>query len=152
MSSVSRTLKLVISGHGGRTMVALSILGLSWCQHAGWKIILYEPERRRRLQVTLAPEDAVVIGQELARHPSERAGLYALVGALLRHQPHRASVTLALAESNRARSALVVHADDGEKVYPTSAADGVALAVRARLPIFAEEALLDAFGLDDESE
>lgn len=133
-------------------MVALSILGLSWCQHAGWKIVLYEPGRGRRLQVTLAPEDAVVIGQELGQQPSERAGLYALVGALLRQQPHPASVTLALAESNRARTCLVVRTDNGETAYPTSAADGVALAVRARLPIFADEALLAAFGLEDESE
>jgi bifunctional DNase/RNase len=132
-------------------MVTLSILGLSWCQHAGWKIVLYEQGRGRRLQVTLAPEDAVVVGQELARHPSERAGLYSLVGALLRQQPHRASVVLALSESNRARTALVVHADNGEQTYLTSPADGVALAVRARLPILAEEALLDTFGLDDDS-
>ncbi|HZR99230.1 MAG TPA: hypothetical protein VFE37_11010 [Chloroflexota bacterium] len=133
-------------------MVALSILGLSWCQHAGWKVVLYEPGRGRRLQVTLSPEDAVVVGQELARQPSPRAGLYSLVGALLRQQPHRASVKLALAENSRARTAVVVHADDGEQAYLTSAADGVALAVRARLPICAEEALLDRFGIEDEAE
>jgi bifunctional DNase/RNase len=132
-------------------MIALTILGLNWCQHAGWKIVLYEQGRGRRLQVTLTPEDAVVVGHELAQHASERAGLYSLVGALLRQQPHRTSVVLKLSESNRARTTLVVHADEGEKSYVTSAADGVALAVRARLPILADEALLDAFGVEDEA-
>ena len=132
-------------------MVTLSILGLNWCQHACWKIVLCEQGRGRRLQVTLTPGDAVVVGHELAQHPSERAGLYSLVGSLLRQQPHQASVVLALSESNRARTALVVHADEGEKSYVTSAADGVALAVRARLPIMADEALPDAFGVEGEA-
>ncbi|HLH25901.1 MAG TPA: hypothetical protein VK066_25560 [Chloroflexota bacterium] len=133
-------------------MVALSILGLSWCQHAGWKVVFYEAGRGRRLQVTLSPEDAVVVGQELAHQPSERAGLCALVGALLRQHAGRVSVNLGLADTNRARTSLVLHGDAGEAVYPTSAADGVALALRARLPIFADEALLDAFGVEDERE
>ena len=114
-------------------MVALSILGLNWCQHAGWKIVLREAGRGRRLQVTLSPEEAVVVGHELAQHSSERSGLYLLIGALLREQPHLASINLALTESNRARTALVVRADESETAYPTSAADGIALAVRARL-------------------
>lgn len=132
-------------------MVALSILGLNWCQHAGWKVVLREAGRGRRLQVTLSPEEAVVVGHELAQRSSERSGLYLLVGALLREQPHLASINLALTESNRARTALVVRADERETAYPTSAADGIALALRARLPIFADETLLDAFGIDDDS-
>ncbi len=79
-------------------MVAKSVLGLHWCQHVGWMVVLYDAETGRRPQVTVPAEDAVVVGRELARQPSERPGLYTLVAALLRQQPRLASISLDLVE------------------------------------------------------
>jgi bifunctional DNase/RNase len=128
-------------------MVALSIVGLNWCQHAGWTLALYDARGKRRLQITLRLDEALLLGQELARKPTDRSGLYMLVGTLLRNQPQPASIKLALAESSRASVALVVGTDEERIGCPTSPADGVALAVRAGLPILAEEELLAAFGV-----
>jgi bifunctional DNase/RNase len=133
-------------------MVALSVLGLQWCQHVGWMVVLYDASRGRRLQVAVPAEDAVVVGRELAQQPSARSGLYTLVGALLRRRPDLASITFALTGESRACARLVVRGADGSTTYPTSAADGVALAVRAGLPIYAEEALLAAYGIEDAPE
>ena len=128
-------------------MIAMSVLGLNWCQHAGWTLALYDAHRKRRLQITLRLEDALVVGQELARQPTDRSGLYMVIGSLLRRQPKPASVNLALADSSRAQVSLVVRTDDGPIRCPMSSADGIALAMRAGLPIYADEALLDAFGV-----
>ncbi len=133
-------------------MVAMSVLGLNWCQHAGWTLALYDAHRKRRLQITMCLEDALVLGQELARRPTERSGLYTTIGTLLRQQPRFASINLALADSSRADVALVVRTDDGRIRCPLSSADGIALAVRAGLPIHADDALLDAFGVPVDGE
>src|SRR3954470_13939108 len=101
-------------------MLALSVLGMNWCQHAGWMVVLYDAAHARRLQVTLPPEDGAVISRELARQPSERTNLYGLVGALLRRQPERASVNLTLSDGNRARAFLVVEGEDADARYPTT--------------------------------
>ena len=34
-------------------MVTLSILGLNWCQHAGWKIVLYVRALQRAQNASL---------------------------------------------------------------------------------------------------
>ena len=134
-------------------MVTMSVLGLNWCRHAGWLVVLYDPESRRRLQVSLAPEDAVVLSGELAQRGSERSGMYGLVGAFLRDQPRFASVNFALAAANRASAALVLHLEPGQTAsYPTSTVDGVALAMRVGLPIFVEEALIEACGVQTDPE
>jgi bifunctional DNase/RNase len=133
-------------------MVALSIMGLNWCQHAGWTVVLYDGRRRRRLQITLRLEDALTVGQELSGQRTERSDLYELVGAVLKRQPHLASVTLAHGGHNRASTAVVVHTDEGPVRYSTSTAVGVALAVRAGLPIVADEALMDECAVADEPE
>jgi hypothetical protein len=128
-------------------MALVSIQGLTWCQHAGWMLVLYDGASQRRLQITLALPDALAVGQELAGRATERSGLYQLIGGMLRAQPHPASVTLGLAEDSRARTALVIRTEDGPRTFATSTADGVALALRAGLPIVAEGDLLDAFGV-----
>jgi bifunctional DNase/RNase len=133
-------------------MVPLSIIGLNWCQHAGWMLVLYDSGRGRRLQITLRLEDALVVGQELARQRSDRSALYTLVGTLLGQQPHLASVGLMLADGGRASAALVLHADAGQQMFSTSTADAVALAIRVGLPILAEETLMDTFGVGEESD
>jgi Domain of unknown function (DUF151) len=133
-------------------MVALSIMGLNWCQHAGWTLALYDARGKRRLQITLRLDEALLLGQELAMKPTDRSELYMLVGTLLRNQPQPASIKLALAESSRASVALVVGTGAERIGCPTSPADGVALAVRAGLPIQAEEDLLEAFGVSTEDE
>src|SRR5581483_3885790 len=128
-------------------MALVSIQGLTWCQHAGWMLVLYDGASQRRLQITLGLPDALAVGQELAGQATERTGLYQLIGELLRAQPHPATVTLGLAGASRARTALVIRTDDGPRTFATSTADGVALALRAGLPIVAEGDLLDAFGV-----
>jgi hypothetical protein len=128
-------------------MVGMSVLGLSWCHEGGWLLVLYAASQRRRLQIRLGLEDAMVLGQELVRRPTDRSALYGLVGTLLRQQSGFASVDFALAEANRASAALVLRTDDGQVACPTSTADAVGLAMRTGLPIFAEEALLEAFGV-----
>jgi len=133
-------------------MVALSIMGLSWCQHAGWTVVLYDGRRRRRLQITLRLEDALTVGQELSGHRTDQTDLYQLVGAVIKRQPDLASVTLGHGGRNRASTALFVHTDEGPVRYPTSTAVGVVLAVRAGLPIVADEALMEACGVADEPE
>ena len=118
-------------------MVALSVLGLNWCQHAGWMVVLYDGRRKRRLQVTLQMEDAVIVGQELSGQCTVHSPLYQLVGA----------------GQNRASTTVVMDTDEGVQTYPTSTAVGVALAVRAGLPIVADEALMQACAVaDDEAE
>src|SRR5215212_2890837 len=89
-------------------MVPLSIIGLNWCQHAGWMLVLYDSGRGRRLQITLRLEDALVVGQELARQRSDRSALYALVGTLVRQQSDPVSVNLALT----VRAGLPLFADE----------------------------------------
>jgi bifunctional DNase/RNase len=131
-------------------MFAMSVLGLNWCQHAGWTLALYDTRGRRRLQITLRLDEALVLGQELAMKPTDRSGLYLLVGTLLRNQPEPASINLTLADSARASVALIVGTDGARIGCPTSPADGVALAVRAGLPILADDALLQAFGVPAE--
>ena len=131
-------------------MVPLSISGLNWCAHAGWMIVLYDTDRRRRLQITLRLEDALVVGQELARQPSDRSALYALVGTLVRQQSDPVSVNLALTDGRHAATALVVSADADQKRCAIPTADAVALAVRAGLPLFADEELMATFGVGEE--
>jgi bifunctional DNase/RNase len=134
-------------------MVPLSVLGLNWCAHGSrWLLALYDPQQGRLLQITVSPADAVMLGQVLAGQPSERSGLYTLVGALLRQQPQLASIQLALDVPDRARTALVLSGDGVRRTYPTSTADGVALAIRAGLPIYADEQLLERFGIGGSAE
>ena len=40
-------------------MALVSIQGLTWCQHAGWMLVLYDGASQRRLQITLALPDAL---------------------------------------------------------------------------------------------
>jgi bifunctional DNase/RNase len=133
-------------------MVSMSVLGLTWCQHAGWTLSLLDVAGKRRLQLTLRLEEALVLGQELARRQTDRSGLYTLVGAILRRQPQPASVHLTWVPPGCARVALVLGSGDGEIDCITSPADGVALAARVGLPIVADEALLEAFGVPAEPE
>jgi bifunctional DNase/RNase len=133
-------------------MVAMSILGLTWCQHAGWTLSLLDTAGKRRLQLTLRLDEALVLGQELARRPTDRSGLYTLVGAILKRQPQPASVHLTWVPPGCARVALVVGAGESELDCTTSPADGVALAARVGIPIVADEALLEAFGVPAEPE
>jgi hypothetical protein len=135
------------SEQGGEAMIALSVAGLRWCEHAGWLLVLCDPRGERQLQVTLSLPDALALGHELAGRCTERTGLYGLVGALLRQQPRLASINFTLGEAQRAKVALVVDEDGGARGYPTTTADGVALAVRANLPLFADEALMEAFAV-----
>jgi bifunctional DNase/RNase len=134
-------------------VVALSVLGLNWCQHAGWMVVLYDGRRKRRLQVTLQMEDAVIVGQELSGQCTMHSPLYQLVGAVVRRQPHAARIALARAGQNRASTTVVMDTDEGVQTFPTSTAVGVALAVRAGLPIVADEALMQACAVaEDEAE
>jgi bifunctional DNase/RNase len=110
-------------------------------------LVLTDTEECRRLQITLRLEDAVVVGQELAGRPSQRSGLYRLIDEILRCQAYPVQVNLALGESDRAAAALVLGTEDGTLAFPTSPSDGIALAVRAQLPICAEAALMDRFGV-----
>jgi hypothetical protein len=128
-------------------MIALSVEGLRWCEHAGWLLVLCDPRGARRLQITLSLPDAVTLGHELAGRCTERTGLYGLVGALVRERARPASVQFALGDAQRARVMLVLEDEDGRRALPVSTADGVALAVRASIPLFAEEALMDAFAV-----
>lgn len=131
-------------------MIALVVEGLRWCEHAGWLLVLCDPRGARRLQVTLSLPDALALGHELAGRATDRTGLYGLVGALLRERPRPASVQLSLGDAQRARVELVVEADGARQGFATSTVDGVALAVRASLPLLADEALLAAFGVGGE--
>ena len=133
-------------------MAALSIMGLNWCQHAGWMVVLYDGAQKRRLQITLRLEDALTVGQELAGQHTAHSALYQLVGAVLKRQPHLASVALSHSGRNRASTTVVVQTDDGPLHYPTSTAVGIALALRAGLPIMADEALMAMCGVVDERE
>ncbi|HLI27183.1 MAG TPA: hypothetical protein VKZ60_08940 [Chloroflexota bacterium] len=128
-------------------MIALSVEGLRWCEHAGWLLVLCDPRGARRLQITLSLADAVTLGQELAGRCTERSGLYGLLGALVRERARPASVQFALGDAQRARVQLVIEDEDGRRAFPISTADGVALAVRSSIPLFAEEALMDAFAV-----
>jgi bifunctional DNase/RNase len=133
-------------------MVSMSILGLTWCQHAGWTLSLLDTTGKRRLQLTLRLDEALVLGQELARRQTDRSGLYTLVGTILKRQSQPASVHLTWVPPGNARVALVIGTGDNEIDCLTSPADGVALAARVGLPIVADEALLEAFGVPAEPE
>src|SRR3954468_7892534 len=109
-------------------MVAMSVLGLTWCQHAGWTLSLLDVAGKRRLQLTLRLDEALVLGQELARHQTDRSGLYTLVGTILKRQPLPASVQLSWVPPGCARVALVMGTGESEIDCLTSPADGVALA------------------------
>ncbi|MBX5491967.1 MAG: bifunctional nuclease family protein [Chloroflexi bacterium] len=131
-------------------MIALSVEGLRWCEHAGWLLVLCDPRGARRLQITLSLPDAVTLGHELAGRCTERTGLYGLIGALVRERCRPASVQFALGDAQRAKVTLVVEDDDRRQAFPVSTADGVALAVRASIPLFADEALMEAFAVSVE--
>src|SRR5215213_3163971 len=131
-------------------MIALCVEGLRWCERGGWLLVLCDARGGRRLQITLPLPDALALGHELAGRWTERTSLYGLVGALLRERPRAASVQFMLGETQRARVTLVVEGEEGEQSYAVSTADGVALAVRGSLPLFADQALMDAFGVERE--
>lgn len=132
-------------------MVTLSILGMHWCQHAGWMVVLYDGHRKRRLQITLGLEEALTLGQTLAGRHTADGALYDLVGTVLRRgDAHAARVALNHAGQRRATTSILLDGGDGMLSYPTSTAVGVALAVRAGLPLVADESLMEVCSVPEE--
>ena len=133
-------------------MATLGVVGLSWCEHAGWMVVLHDRAARRRLQITLRLEEALILGQTLAGRRTEYSALYQLVRCLIGREPPVARIVLRHAGRDRASTAVIVHSAHGVETFNTSTAIGIALAVTADVPLMADEALLDACGIDEAKE
>src|SRR6185436_2617045 len=104
-------------------MVPMSVLGLNWCPHAGWTVVLGDPNSQRRLRFGVPLADALVLGQELVGRRTERSGLYELVRAMVCQQVQPAHVQLSLAAAGVGEASLVLSPSDPRIAYPAPIVD-----------------------------
>jgi bifunctional DNase/RNase len=111
-------------------------------------VILKEKEAERYLPIWIGPAEADAIAVKLQEHPVPRPLTHDLLGNIIGALGAAVSSIIVCDLRNDTFFAKIVLSVDGNQIEVDSRpSDAIALAVRVKVPIFAEETVLDKAGI-----